>query len=463
MKKERFVKAVITGAFQVLNGLIGLSGTFLRFVVWLSLNLMGPFAKGKEEMEQNVSNAKGIFLKGQGLGLLERIRKNMHPGCRKKFFTNLVISSIIPPRGYIEYEKKYGDRPPYTILISPTMRCNYRCKGCYALDYQKAHDLPIEVVHNVIEQGEKFLSPAFWTILGGEPFIWDGLGEMLEKHPQSYFQVYTNGSLIDEEKARKLQKLGNVFVQISLEGTKEETDKRRGKGAYQRVMKVMDILKKYRVPFGFSIDVTRENVYDVMSDQFLDLMIQKEALMGWYFLSMPIGGGTLDFMPLPEQRLWMKWRRGEIRNTRPIFIVDFWNDAPFVDGCIAGAKGFCHINCFGDVEPCIFIHMAVDNIKKVPLEQALNSDFFRAMRGRQPFNENRYLPCQIIDNPEVLKELYEKHHPYPTHPGYERVITQDHAALLEYAEGVKKLYDSIWKKEKDEWKRKGYLKKKLMF
>jgi len=34
-----------------------------------------------------------------------------------------------------ELMEKHGITAPYTILISPTMRCNLRCQGCYAGEY----------------------------------------------------------------------------------------------------------------------------------------------------------------------------------------------------------------------------------------------------------------------------------------------------------------------------------------
>jgi len=73
----------------------------------------------------------------------------------------------------------------------------------------------------------------------------------------------------------------------------------------------------------------------------------------------------VSLMATPEQRFRLRRRSIEIRNTKPIFIGDFWNDGPYVGGCICGARqsGYFHINCHGDVEPCVFLQFSVDNIK----------------------------------------------------------------------------------------------------
>ena len=75
-----------------------------------------------------------------------------------------------------------------------------------------------------------------------------------------------------------------------------------------------------------------------MSDKFIDFLIDKGAMVGWYFLYMPVGGDK-DTKLMPTRS-----RRGkDIRATKPFFLIDFWNDAPYVGGCIA-AKYYAHID-----------------------------------------------------------------------------------------------------------------------
>ncbi|MDZ7836561.1 MAG: SPASM domain-containing protein [Actinomycetota bacterium] len=49
---------------------------------------------------------------------------------------------------------------------------------------------------------------------------------------------------------------------------------------------------------------------------------------------------------------------------------------------MAGGKNYLHVNVNGDVEPCVFVHFAADNIKEKSLEEVLTSDFFMADSGR---------------------------------------------------------------------------------
>ena len=91
-------------------------------------------------------------------------------------------------------------------------------------------------------------------------------------------------------------------------------------------------------------------------------------------------------MPTPQQRIFRRQRLTELRPKAPIILVDFWNDGPLVGGCIAGDR-YLHINCRGDVEPCVFVHFSVDNIRKKSLAEILNSEFFHAIRRRQPYSQ----------------------------------------------------------------------------
>lgn len=393
---------------------------------------------------------RDIFLNREiGRLFLRRIYENMHPNCRRKFFVEYLLKgSLLHNDGYWRYIATYNSEPPYTILISPTMRCNLNCTGCYAKDYTKKDDMELNILNKIIKEGKK-IGIYFYTILGGEPFlIWDNLRKVLRKHKDAYFQIFTNGTLLTEEIAMELQKLGNVLIHFSIEGFSDLTRARRGDMVYEKVINSMRILRKYKIPFGYSCCVTRNTVKESLSDEFVDFMIQNGCLVGWYFLYMPVGEeADFDSMPTPEQRLYMKTRRHYLRETRPIFIIDFWNDAPYVGGCICAGKGYIHINHQAYVEPCIFMHLAVDNIKNKSLEEVLNSDFFRALRAAQPYNENLYLPCPIIDNPHVIRNIYSTYQPFPTHPGAEYIATKFQQQLIDYSSRVGEIYSSIWREE----------------
>lgn len=411
----------------------------------LSVFLINTFVP--EIKERKIANLKQI------IRLEKRFYQNISKNCQGKFLENFVL------RGMIENNKIRNklfaeiSASPYSILISPSMRCNLNCVGCYAKNYKKEDDLPFAVFDRVIQEGKE-LGVLIFTILGGEPFIRKDIFEIFKKHSDAYFQAYSNGTLINEKFAQKLVEVGNVTVNFSIEGFRERNDERRGKGHFDKVMKAMDILRKYGVPFGYSVCVTRKNVEEVMSNEFIDLMVKKGALIGWHFLYMPVcGDKKTELMPTPEQRDLMRERRNYIKENYPIFIIDFWNDAPYVGGCISG-KYYCHINHLGDVEPCIFTHFAQVNIKNTTLKEALNCQFFKEIRSRQPFCQNLYLPCPLIDNPWASRIFLRTKGVYPTHPGAKTLIEDIKGDIDKYSQGVHQVFKKVWEEESKDKKDK---------
>jgi MoaA/NifB/PqqE/SkfB family radical SAM enzyme len=424
-------KTAIRGALKVLPR--------LSDEKWLSL-VKGRVYRSKKSWERD-------FLENM-LVNLKKAASKMSPQVREKVVMNLINNAMIqgqPKR--MEFAKKYGFSAPNLLVMSPTMKCNLRCFGCYAWQYSKKDDLPYDVCNRIIDEAND-IGLYFFVITGGEPFYWDHIFDFLERHNDSFFQIYTNGTLIDEKAAKKLAELGNAIPCISVEGFKKETEARRGKGTWDKIMTAMDNLANNGVLFGYSVTATRSNNELVVSDEFIDFFVKKGAFIGWYFNYVPIGREPdLDLMPTPEQRDYRRARILEIRRRNEIVVADFWNDGHLVNGCMAGGKNYLHVNVNGDVEPCVFIHYAGDNIKEKSLVDILNSDFFKAFRKRQPYTENHLRPCAIIDNPWVLRDIVTETGAYPTHKGAETIVGCLAGPLDKYADEYKKIADVAWKRD----------------
>lgn len=376
-----------------------------------------------------------------------------YENCVKIFWTLFNNGWFVGGKKRDAFEKEHGFRPPFVLILSPTLRCNLRCKGCYTLGYGRSYELEYEVVDRILRECED-LGIYFVTILGGEPLMYPHLFRMIEEHPDIFFQVYTNGTLVNKEVAKRFAELGNVLVTISIEGDEQETDSWRGKGVYRRILQAFDHLREHRVLIGTSSTVTRYNAEKVSSFEWIDEMIELGSFLQNYFLYIPVNGkADFSLLVTPEQRDLLRRRVIAIRNSRPIFIMDFWNDGPYVGGCIAGGRRYFHINAKGDIEPCVYTHIAVDNIHNTTIAQALNSRLFRAIRAKQPHNPNQLRPCMIIDNPHVMREIIQETKPYFTHPGAEEIYTEKAHLLDEYAAQWAEYADRIWATEYKDGKR----------
>ena len=338
---------------------------------------------------------------------IHRALKELNPNVKYKFIVNYLINAgIIGAPQMDKMKQKYNCNIPWAILMDPTAACNLNCTGCWAQEYKKTDSMSYELLDRIINEGKE-LGIFVYIYSGGEPLLRKkDLIKLAEKHDDCAFLSFTNGTLVDEEFADELARIGNLILAFSVEGFEEETDMRRGKGTFKKVMHAMDLLKERGVGFGFSTCYHNKNVEVVASDEYVDMLIEKGCMLGWYFTYIPLGkDAVMDLLVTPEQRKHMYYRIREMRETKPIFTIDFWNDGEYINGCIAGGRHYLHINANGDVEPCAFIHYSNVNIKDVSLIEALKSPLFMEYRKNQPFNENHLRPCPLLDNPDKLKAM----------------------------------------------------------
>lgn len=365
-----------------------------------------------EKMDVNYDRAREMVNNKDGAlnKYINRVLDEVDPKVLKTMALNLGFESFLYGTKTIRKMRvKYDCNVPWLILMDPTSACNLHCTGCWAAEYGNKLNLTFEEMDNVVKQGKE-LGVYFYMFTGGEPLVRKAdLIRLCEKHNDCAFLSFTNGTLVDQAFCDKLKRIGNLYLAISLEGFSEVNDLRRGNGVFGKVMNAMDLLKQNGLVFGTSICYTSKNCEAVTSEEFVDLMIEKGCRYAMYFHYMPVGNdASLELLPSPEQRTYIKDRVREIRNMttgKGIFTMDFQNDGEFVGGCIAGGRNYFHINANGDAEPCVFIHYSGANIRTHSLLEILKQPLFMAYHDNQPFNDNHLRPCPMLENPEILQKM----------------------------------------------------------
>jgi MoaA/NifB/PqqE/SkfB family radical SAM enzyme len=396
--------------------------------------------KGQRDAIRNVIEEKNHWYQ-----LILKIFK-LDPGVRKLIFQSYIFNaSLIGGATQEEMREKEQCNVPWAILLDPTSACNLKCKGCWASEYGNKLNLSLETIDSIIKQGKK-LGVYFYIYTGGEPLVRKkDLIKICEMHSDCAFLSFTNGTLIDEEFCKEMLRVKNFVPAISLDGFEEANDARRGEGVYQKIKNAMALLKENKLPFGVSTCYTSQNVDDVSSEEYFDYIIDNGALFAWFFHYMPVGNDAdVELLPRPEQREKMYHAIREFRNSKPLFTMDFQNDAEYVDGCIAGGRRYLHINAKGDVEPCVFIHYSNANIHEVSLLEALKSPLFMAYHEEQPFNDNMLRPCPMLENPEALRKMVKETGAEST--DYQSVESVDHLCdkTTPYANRWKPKAEELW-------------------
>ena len=367
-------------------------------------------------------------------------------GVRKRLFENFVINAVLkwaPRRDAAE--KQYNCNVPWAILMDPTSACNLHCTGCWAAEYGDKLNMDLDTLDSIIRQAKE-LGVHMFLYSGGEPLVRKkDIITLCEKHSDCVFTCFTNGTLIDEAFADEMLRVGNFVPGISVEGFEEATDFRRGKGTYAKVEKAMKILHEKKLPFGVSCCYTSQNYQSIGSEEYFDWLVNMGAKFCWLFTYMPVGNGApTDLMVTAEQREYMYHKVRGYRKTKPIFTMDFWNDGDYVGGCIAGGRDYLHINANGDIEPCAFIHYSDSNIHEKTLLQAFQSPLFMAYRKGQPFSDNLYRPCPLLDNPGALSGMVDASGAHSTDLQAPEDVHKLSDKCTEKAEGWKPTADKLW-------------------
>jgi len=414
-------------------------------------------------MERDIDTRSGLA------ALFVRLGRLLNPRAKRRLLRNLIYNwAAIGARRRNELAA-VGNWVPSFVVMSPTMRCNLKCTGCYAGLYSKKGELSEAEIRRVLDECRS-VGAYFVVVSGGEPYLLKDMWlRLFRDYDDMYFLTYTNGTLLDQKTVDALARLGNVAPGISVEGYREATDARRGAGVYEKVLEATRRLREAGVLFGVSVTYTRQNIPEVTSEAFVRHWVDQGAIFAWYFMFMPVGKDPLlELVPTPEQRVFCGERIAALRRSHPIFLADFWNDGPASAGCLA-ARTYLHVLNSGQIEPCVFAHFGIDNIREKSLVEAVNSPFFKAIRREFPYNAKGNLrrPCMIVDNPKVLRKVVAEHFVPSGHAHSEDVISDPSVVswLDDYAVRLAELVDPVWEAQiadpTDRWYSQGQEYKNL--
>ncbi len=295
---------------------------------------------------------------------------------------------------------------PPIIILSVTMQCNLACKGCYSRDYPREKEMSLSKIEDIFIEARQ-LGSIFFVITGGEPLMRKGLLDLCMKHRDLIFMLYTNGAFMNRDCARKIASSNNIIPFISIEGTREATDARRGKGVYDNVLKAMDALRETKTFFGFSAMVDRNNLQVLSSDSFYDDLINRGCRIGLCVGFVPSASkADKELIPSREEQTNFRKTVYRIRKIKRIVLLHMPDDEYEQGGsCMAAGRGFVHINNQGFVEPCPFSHIATDSVASVSLKKAFASPLFSAIRDHAAVLRKPLEGCALFEHREELSHI----------------------------------------------------------
>ncbi len=310
-----------------------------------------------------------------------------------------------------ERRRRRGQYFPAFLFVSITDRCNLSCQGCWVTPGQPTREIPFDTLDALVAEC-RGQGVRFFGILGGEPLLVPGLVEFFRRHPDCYFQLFTNGLLLDQQVAAQLRIAGNVTPLISIEGDELVSDQRRGgHGVLERSLQAVANCRAAGLVTGIATSVCRSNLAALASEAFVQQAATSGAHYLWYYIYRPVGPRPCPELALSgEQIRELRRFMVDIRRRAPLAIVDSYWDHLGRAMCPAALGLAPHLGPGGDLEPCPPIQFADRRLGRpgdpqaepslaAALSQSAFLDRFRAdipklTRG-----------CVIMEDPAALARL----------------------------------------------------------
>jgi len=286
---------------------------------------------------------------------------------------------------------------PLIMSWNVTRECNLKCSHCYinASDKKSINELNTEEGKNLIDQICEVSRPLL-VLSGGEPLLRPDLFELISYGSSKGLKMGlgSNGSLIDENVARKLKEAGIATVSISLDShiPAQHDDFRGVAGSWEKAVQAIKALRNNNVLVQVNTTLTHDNY-----DQIDDIMTLSESIgvenFHLFFL-VPTGRGVklTDISPQKYEDMitntFAKVSKHRL-NVRPSCAPQFMRIAQgmgldmrqWIRGCIAGLY-YCRIYANGDVTPCPYLPIKIGNIREKSFKEIwANADMFKALRS----------------------------------------------------------------------------------
>jgi len=323
-------------------------------------------------------------------------------------------------RAEATHRRMQKDEPgviPTILAISPTMRCNLDCGGCYSRRRPEEEELTTGEFRSLLDQAEE-LGVSAVVLTGGEPLLRQDTVSMVEEHKRLLFVMISNGGPLTEEKAHRLAGSGNCLVLISIDGDSEAHDRRRGEGSHRLAMRAMNLLRESRCPFGFATVNTRENWRTYMETDFLVDMIRRGCALGLFTEYVPVGPDPRnDWVMEPGDRdTFRDWVLRQ-RERSGLMLVQFPQDEyGAANRCTGAGIRSLHINSQGGIEPCPFVNVSVESIRDGGLLTACRSPFLASLRATPGILARDTMACSLFEHLDTVKTLSNCASPPPEPP-----------------------------------------------
>ncbi|MFQ5800463.1 MAG: PqqD family peptide modification chaperone, partial [Candidatus Hydrothermarchaeales archaeon] len=244
------------------------------------------------------------------------------------------------------------------LWVYVTNRCNLRCGHCLVRGGEVTKDeLTVEELKEILRDAARLgTKRIFFT--GGEPFLRDDIFELIRYVTEDLkieLVILTNGTLLTEEKVKRLARFSRLVIQVSLEGpTAKINDTIRGKGSYRDALTGIELLRSHGLRTIVTSTAAKENIGDI--PKLSDLLYKKDVKTHHILWVHERGRAAENPVAVSTEELTNLMTNLKDKNVK----VDNWESfkarvygkrGTKVDGCHAGFSSLS-IDSNGDIYPC---------------------------------------------------------------------------------------------------------------
>lgn len=322
----------------------------------------------------------------------------------------------------IKYDEK-EERGESTAIIDfcYDYKCNMHCSHCCNLSFsKKEREMNVADVADIAKQADE-LGLAQFNISGGEPLAFPDLDDVVKAiNPEKFhISMSSNGLLLTKEKAKHLKEIGVDKIRISIDSINpdvyNQTRQVKGTKVYNQAIEALFNAREAGLQATIQSVMSHQNCVTEDTENLakfahengfnLDVLIAR-AVGQWE--------GKEEVLITPGDNKFLM----ELRNKYPEVHRDTFPTYGKKPECGCVNRNL-HITRYGDVLPCVFIHIAIGNIFEESLADIIN-------RGNHIkwFKEKNSL-CLSGENKKFIREYMSKFYGKPLPIGYKEAFSAE--------------------------------------
>lgn len=252
-----------------------------------------------------------------------------------------------------------------TMTVMINSECNCRCEHCFAESFSRVAHRHDKLTLSEMKAALKEMvnnGVYHFCLQGGEPFLHPHLNELIKacSPNKSFINITTNGTIADRKRLREVYQLGVDKIAVSIDSFfSDEHDRfRNNPGCHEKAINTLMAAKEVGLEAGIAVTVLNETIHTDSVKKLFNLA-KELGINVDINIPQPVGNwdGRLDKLLTEENFSHIdQLHKQNVRIRRDLYSHIGRSGCPAV-------KESMHMDMFGYIYPCVYMHITIGNIK----------------------------------------------------------------------------------------------------